>query len=152
MYYRIVRQTIRDGFEQLSRGNPEPILSKFAPDARFIFLGDHAMGANLSEPGAIRQWFERILRLFPGIAIEPREIRVSGLPWDTLVVVKLTIRATLPDGRAYANTGLQMVRLRWGKIVEDVVFEDTHVLIGELERMAQQGVCEAVAQPIRDAA
>ncbi len=152
MYAQIVKRTIRDGFRQLSSGNPQPILDKFAPDAHFVFLGDHAMGADLRTSGAIRQWFERILRLFPGIQIEPVEVIVSGMPWDTLVVVHLAIRATLPDGRVYHNRGLQMVRLRWGKIVEDYVYEDTHVLIHELGNLAGKGVREAVAMPITDAA
>ncbi len=150
MYYPIVKRIIRDGFRQFSGGNPEPILSKFASQAHFVFLGDHAMGADLHTQQAIRQWFERILRLFPGIQIEPIEVQVSGMPWDTLVVTHLAIRAKLPDGRAYQNKGLQMLRLRWGRIVEDWVYEDTHVLINELENLARQGVGEALAAPITD--
>lgn len=152
MYAQIVRRIIRDGFRQLSGGNPQPVLDKFAPDAHFVFLGTHAMGADLRTPDAIRQWFERVLRLFPGIEFEPVVVNVSGMPWNTLVVVQLATRATLPDGRAYRNKGLQMVRLRWGKIVEDLVYEDTHILIDELQNLGQQGVSEALAQPIRDAA
>ena len=152
MYGAIVKRIIRDGFRQFSSGNPEPIVSKFSANSHFVFLGDHAMGADLHTQPAIRQWFERILRLFPGIEITPVEIKVSGMPWDTLVVAQLRIRATLPDGRAYENKGLQMVRLRWGKIVEDWVYEDTYILVGELQNLAQQGISEALSQPIRDAA
>lgn len=152
MYAQIVKRIIRDGFRHLNGGNPQPILDKFAPDAHFVFLGAHAMGADLHTFSAIRRWFERILRLFPGIQIDPVEVNVSGMPWNTLVVVHLAIRATLPDGRTYQNRGLQMVRLRWGRIVEDYVYEDTHVLIGELENLARLGVSEAAAVPITDAA
>jgi len=152
MYAQIVQRIIRDGFRSLNSGDCEPILSKFEPSAHFEFLGDHAMGADLHSAPAIRQWFERILRLFPGIQIEPQEIKVSGMPWNTLVVVHLAIRAKLRDGRAYHNKGLQVVRLRWGKVVEDYVYEDTHVLICELENMARQGIQEAAARPITDPA
>lgn len=150
MYARIVKRIVRDGFRQLSSGDPEPILAKFAPQTHFVFLGDHAMGADLRTGKAIRQWFERILRLFPGIEIEPVTMSVSGFPWNTLVVTHLAIRATLADGRAYHNKGLQMVRLRWGKIVEDYVYEDTHVLVSELQNLARRGISEATAQPITD--
>ena len=150
MYYRIVRQTLEQGFARFNQGDPDGILSKFAPTAHFRFFGTHAMGANLSNPQAIRQWFERILRLFPGIQITPTDLKISGMPWDTLVVAQLAIRATLSDGRPYENVAMQMLRLRWGKVIEDFVYEDTYILVNELENMAQHGVSEAAAQPIAD--
>ncbi|MEO8394654.1 MAG: nuclear transport factor 2 family protein [Chloroflexota bacterium] len=152
MYYRIVRQTIEQGFRRFNQGDPDGILSKFAPNAHFRFFGNHAMGANLSNATAIRAWFERILRLFPGIQITPTDLKISGMPWDTLVVAQLAIRATLSDGRPYENTAMQMLRLRWGKVIEDLIYEDTYILINELENMARQGIAEALAQPIADPA
>ena len=149
MYYRIVRQTIEQGFQRLNQGDPEAILSKFAPTAHFRFYGDHALGANLHTPDAIRQWFARILRLFPGIRIEPTAIQVSGLPWDTLVSVQLAI-CVPREGGAYQNSALQMLRLRWGRVVEDLVCEDTHILINELQQLAQTGMLEAAAPPLTD--
>lgn len=150
MYYRIVRQTVETGFRKLSEGDPNEILSKFAPNAQFRFVGDHAMGANLTTPAAIRQWFERILRLFPGIQITPSRVQVSGMPWNTLVMVQLAIDVPLPDGTAYRNTGLQMLRLRWGRVVEDFVCEDTALLVKALHTLAARGVSEAAAAPITD--
>ncbi len=73
---------------------------------------------------------------------------VSSLRSDTLVATQLIIRASLPDGRPYTNRALQVVRLKWGHIVEDYVYEDTYVLVNALEKMAQQGVAEAKAAPI----
>ncbi len=150
MYYRIVRQTVEQGFQRLSQGDPEAILSKFAPSAHFRFLGDHAMGANLATPNAIRQWFERILRLFPGIQIVPSRVQVSGMPWNTLVMVQLAIHVPMPDGTSYENTGLQMLRLRWGRVIEDFVCEDTALLVNALRTLASRGVSEASAAPITD--
>ncbi len=152
MYYRIVKRTLEEGLRRFSEGDPEGTISKFAPDAHFRFFGSHALAANLSTPGAIRQWFERILRLFPGIQITVTDIKVSGMPWNTLVVAQLAIRATLSDGRPYSNTAMQMIRLRWGRVVEDLVYEDTYVLISELQNMARHGIAEAAAQPIADPA
>jgi hypothetical protein len=150
MYYRIVRQTVEQGFRRLNQGDPETILSKFAPSAQFRFVGDHAMGANLTTPGAIRQWFARILRLFPGIQIVPSRMEVSGMPWNTLVMVQLAINVPMPDGSTYQNTGLQMLRLRWGQVIEDFVCEDTALLVRALQTLSSQGVSEAAAAPITD--
>jgi len=148
MYHRIVKQIVRDGFERLSRGDYNAIVSKFVPNAHFNFAGSHAMGADLRDVASIRQWFERLLRLFPGIRFEIADIKVSGMPWDTLVATQLIIHATLPDDCPYMNRALQVVRLQWGRIVEDCVYEDTYVLVNALEKMAQQGVVEAKAAPI----
>ncbi len=152
VYDAIVRRTVEQGFQALSAGDPEAILSKFAPTAHFRFFGDHAMAADLTSPSAIRAWFARILRLFPGIQIMPTDLKISGMPWDTLVVVQLAIEATTRDGRLYHNTAMQMLRLRWGRVIEDLVYEDTHILVNELQNMARRGVGEALALPITDAA
>jgi ketosteroid isomerase-like protein len=152
MYHRIVEGIVRKGFKQLSSGEYEPIVSMFAPHAHFRFFGDHAMGADLHEPSAIRLWFQRILRLFPGIQFEVQDVQVSGTPWNTMVVTQLAIHAKLRDGEPYHNTAMQMVRLSWGRIMEDFVYEDTQVLITALNQIGLQGVQEAVAQPIMDTA
>lgn len=150
MYYRIVRQTVEQGFSRFSQGDPEAILSKFAPSATFRFIGDHAMSADLSTPNAIRAWFGRTLRLFPGIQIVPSRMQISGTPWNTLVVVQLAIHVPMPGGQAYQNTGLQMLRLRWGRVIEDVVCEDTALLVSALQTLAKRGIAEAAAAPITD--
>lgn len=148
MYHRIVEQIVRNGFKNLSQGDYDAIVSKFAPDAHFIFSGNHAMGADLHDVQSVRKWFERMLRLFPGIKFEVADIKVSGMPWDTLVATQLIIHATLRDGHAYKNRALQVLRLRWGRVVEDYVYEDTYILVNALEKLAQQGVAEAKASPI----
>jgi ketosteroid isomerase-like protein len=152
MFYRIVEQTVRSGFTSFSEGNYKPIVEKFASNASFRFIGDHAMGADLHDISAIREWFERVLRLFPGIQFDVQDVKVSGTPWNTTVITQLRIRATLRDGRPYQNTALQLLRLRWGRIIEDTVYEDTHVLVQALSEMAQQGIQEAEARPIIDTA
>jgi ketosteroid isomerase-like protein len=113
-----------------------------------MFSGNHAMGADLHDVKSVQQWFERVLRLFPGIKFEVADIKVSGMPWDTLVATQLIVHATLRDGRPYTNRAMQVLRLQWGRVVEDYVFEDTYVLVNALEKLAQQGVAEAKASPI----
>ena len=84
-----------------------------------------------------------MLRLFPGIRIEPQTVVVNGWPWNTVVATHLAISATLADGRAYRNEGMQLLRLRWGRVVEDLIYEDTLKLDAELKRMQQ-----ADAEPV----
>jgi len=66
-----------------------------------------------------KRWFERVHRLFPDLRLTPKQIRVAGWPWDVTVVTQFEIQATLPNKSPYRNEGVQILRIRWGKIVKD---------------------------------
>ena len=143
MYKLIVRRMVRTAFESLNRGDFERPLGKFAPDVHFRFAGDNAMGADVHGVEGARSWFRRAFGLFEGIRFEIHDVVVAGWPWNTTVATHFTVTATLPEGRPYRNEGMQLVRLRWGRIVEDLIFEDTHVVGAALEYLAEHGVREA---------
>jgi ketosteroid isomerase-like protein len=147
MYHQIVRGIVQQGFRDLSQGNFDAVLKQFAPTLIFSFAGNHALGGEWRKPEDVRLWFQRLYRFFPDLRIEPLEITVSGLPWNTLVVTRFTIKATLSKALPYSNEGLQILRIRWGKIVEDRLHEDTEKLSRALEYLAQHGVDEARLLP-----
>jgi ketosteroid isomerase-like protein len=133
MYHRIIKGKIREGFRQLSQGNSQGVLSQFAPDAHFIFAGDHALGCDSRDQNTVRQWFQRLFQLFPGIQFEVHTLIVSGWPWDTRAANYFSIHSTRPDGQQYQNRGVQLLRIQWGRIVEDYLYEDTLKLARELD-------------------
>jgi ketosteroid isomerase-like protein len=136
MYKLIVKRIVRRTFGRLSQGDYEAVVKQFGPDSRFLFSGAHELGGERRGPDAVREWFRQMLGLFPGIRIEPRDVVVNGWPWNTVVATHLEISATLADGRPYRNEGMQLLRLRWGRVVEDLIFEDTLKLDQELRRVA----------------
>jgi len=138
MYKLIVKQIVRRTFRRLSSGDYETVVKQFGPGSRFLFAGEHALGGERHGQEAVREWFRRMLALFPGIRIEPQDIVVNGWPWNTVVANHLMVSATLADGRPYRNEGMQLLRLRWGRVVEDLVFEDTLKLDAELRRMSER--------------
>ena len=148
MYKFIVKQLVRRGFQQMSQGNFEEVLKLFQPTIHFVFPGTHALAADLHDVQLVRQWFQRFSRIFPGLQFELQTILVNGWPWNTVVATRFIVRATLKDGRPYRNAGGQFIRIRWGRIVEDYLYEDTQTLANELQREAQQGVEEAKAAPL----
>jgi ketosteroid isomerase-like protein len=151
MYHAIVRGIVRQGFAELSRGNPVPVLKQFAPKVAFSFTGNHALGADLQGVEGAKHWFERVFRIFPGLQIEVHSIAVSGWPWNTMVVTQFAVSASLPGQRPYRNAGIQFLRLRWGKVVEDRLIEDTLLPREALEYLAARGVSEASAKPLAEA-
>jgi ketosteroid isomerase-like protein len=134
MYKLIVRWIVRRTFAKLSTGDYEGIVQKFRPQSRFLFAGDHALGGERWGQEAVRAWFAEMLRRFPGIQIAPREVIVNGWPWNTVIATHLVISAPRAGGREYRNEGMQLLRLSWGRVVEDLIFEDTLALEGELRR------------------
>jgi hypothetical protein len=51
-----------------------------------------------------------------------------------VIATHLAISAARPGGREYRNEGMQLLRLRWGNVVEDLIYEDTLKLADELQR------------------
>ena len=143
MYKFIVRRIVRRAFAKLSAGDYEPIVGQFGPQSRFVFAGDHVLGGERFGQEAIRAWFQEMLRRFPGIRIEPQEVLVNGWQWNTVVATHLAISAPRAGGREYRNEGMQLLRLRWGRVVDDLIFEDTLALQHELRRSDPELVATA---------
>jgi ketosteroid isomerase-like protein len=127
MYHAIVRRKVRNLWRTVGSGGGgyRQAVALAAPDMRFRFVGDTPMGADLRGREAFADWFERFERTFPGLRLTLQDIVVQGPPWNTSVVTRLTVRGTLADGSGYENEAIQWVRLRWGRMVEDTVLEDT---------------------------
>ena len=147
-YHAIVRRIVRNAFATISAGKTQGISRSFAPDAVFCFYGVHALGGELRGRPAIEAWFARTARLFPDLHVAPQHIVVNGGPWDTTVAARFTARATLPGGVSYRNQGMQFIRIRWGSIVEDRLYEDTAALAAALHRIADAGRTEALQPPV----
>ena len=128
MYHAIVRRKVRNLWRTVGSGDAggyRQAVALAAPDVHFRFVGDTPMGADLRGRDGFADWFERFERTFPGLRLTLQDIAVQGPPWNTTVVTRLRVRGTLTDGGAYENEAMQWVRLRWGRMVEDTVLEDT---------------------------
>lgn len=148
MYKLIVRRIAKQTFAALSRGDVEAPLSKFAPDVHFRFAGDNAMGADVHDVEGAREWFARTFGMFDDIRFHPHTVVVDGWPWNTAVASHFSITARRRDGQPYENQGMQLLRLRWGRVVEDFIFEDTQHIAATLDELAEQGVQDAAKRPI----
>ncbi|MBZ0299380.1 MAG: nuclear transport factor 2 family protein [Anaerolineae bacterium] len=150
MYHQMVKRIIRRGFQNISSADFEPLLRQFAPDVHFTFVGDHALGADFHHREMVRRWFDRLHHIFPGFHIEADQIIVSGFPWNTSAAVHFTVYDTLPDGVPYRNRGVQVVRIVWGRVVDDYLIDDSQLLATTLRHLADRGVAEALQPPLTD--
>jgi ketosteroid isomerase-like protein len=99
----------------------------------FSFAGPAPLGGERTGVEAVREWFQRLFSYFPGIQFTVQQVIVQGWPWNTLVATRLSIAAPRADGSVYRNEAMQFLRLRWGKVVEDRLHEDTYKLANELQ-------------------
>ncbi len=145
MYQWIAKRQLLKGYAAISRADFVSVASTFHPDVRFQMVGDHALGGQLVGRDQVIQWAGRLARIFPTLKIEADSIHVAGLPWDMVIMARFHVSASLPDGTAYENRGLQWLHIRLGRVVEDVLMEDTIRLTDALKRVAASGNQEAIA-------
>lgn len=150
MYHSIVRRRIEGSFAELNQHNPTAVTSQFIPTITHSFAGEHAIGGTRHSAASARKWYERLFRLFPDLRFTVKNIVVAGMPWNTRIAVQFRVDLTPPDGGAYFNDVAQFIRLKWGRITEINLYEDTDKLVNLLNRMAAGGIAEAASTPIVD--
>ncbi len=149
MYKAIVRRTVCAGFRSLSMGDCEQLLRQFDPKVVFSFAGPAPLGGERRGVEAVKAWFQRLLSYLPGVQFTVQQVIVQGWPWNTLVATRLLIATPWADGSTYQNEAMQFLRLRWGKVVEDRLYEDTIKFVLELQkRLGNEETREEEKQPI----
>jgi ketosteroid isomerase-like protein len=155
IYRAIVRRQVRGLLAGASNGNWAPIVEGLTPTFTYRFVGDTPLGGTRTTHAAMRLWFERLYRLFPGFVFVPQKIVVEGPPWKTNIMTHVLIRGTAPDAdgamHAYENEFMQRMVLRWGKISSVVTLEATQRFVDALPAMVAAGFADASLPPITDA-
>ncbi len=77
-YRYAVEGVVRFAFSRLSAGDYQTLLKACASDVEHTFSGDHALGGTRHNKEALRHWFERLFRLFPGLDFEVKRVMVRG--------------------------------------------------------------------------
>ncbi|MGV9678524.1 nuclear transport factor 2 family protein [Nocardia sp. NPDC003482] len=147
VYRYFVARQIQKAFARMSDGDLTAGVARMTGDAVYEFAGDHALGGRRRGTELITKGFERMGRLFRDGRFEVRDVLVKGWPWKTRVVTVVDIASTLA-GEPYANSMIQVLDLRWGRVTSIYTLEDTQHLAAELRRAADRGYAEAVAAPI----
>ncbi|NHU84887.1 nuclear transport factor 2 family protein [Kocuria sp. JC486] len=150
IYAMMVEKKVRRTFEAINDGNYGAMLDGLAGNFTYHFHGKHALGGRRRTRTSMEAWWQRVFRLLPGAIFDVREVFVSGGPWRTRVVVNSRVQGDLPDGSTYRNTVLQLMTLRWGKVVDVETLEDLQELERALNVVFDYGNPEARAEPIED--
>jgi ketosteroid isomerase-like protein len=108
----------------LRDGDMSPTTMLYADDVRFRFPGQNSFAPGANGKAELEAWLERFMRL--GLQIYPDEVTVKGFPWKQTIAVRGHVHLDDPDdGRVYANRYVIWGHMRWGKMREYEVYEDT---------------------------
>jgi ketosteroid isomerase-like protein len=105
-------------------GDIRATLALDAPDLTFVFPGSNTWSGTFLGRDAHRQWLERLVRT--GIKTDVEEVVAAGFPWRMTASIRGRSWWDSPDGeRIYANRYVIWAKLRWGRLQEYEVYEDT---------------------------
>ncbi|MET0571972.1 MAG: nuclear transport factor 2 family protein [Pedobacter agri] len=148
MYNYLVKKLIKKSFGLVNERRFKELLESTVPNVRHSFAGDHSLGGTRNDRGAFQAWLERLSRVMPKLFIKVNHIVVRGWPGNTLAVVRWTATAILENGDPYINKGTHFITLKWGKVTEIDVYEDTLAVYNGLEKQFKSGIEEARAPQI----
>lgn len=125
MYKAAVRWMIRRNVRALAGGDPGPLLAGYADEAVLVFPGQSSWSGEYRGKSAIESFLRRYLN--DGVVGQAHDIVVNGPPWRTTLCVLFTVEAKAATGEVvYRNRAMLFARARWGKILYQEDFEDTH--------------------------
>jgi ketosteroid isomerase-like protein len=137
MYKAAVRRLIRRNVRALGRGDIGPLLAGYAHDAVLVFPGTSTWAGEHRGKTAIEAFLRRFVDA--GLVGDVEDVLVNGPPWRTRVCVLFSDRATADDGEVvYENRAVLFGRIRWGKLVYQEDFEDTHKVAAFDEYLAER--------------
>jgi ketosteroid isomerase-like protein len=105
-------------------GDIRPTMALDSKDVHFVFPGDNSWSGDYHGKDEHRRWLERLVRV--GVKTEEDEVSASGFPWKTTVCIRGRSWFDTPEGeRIYENRFVIWGKLRWGKLYDYEVYEDT---------------------------
>jgi ketosteroid isomerase-like protein len=93
-------------------------------DIRFVFPGSNSWSGTFLGKSEHQRWLERLVRV--GVKTDADEVAVSGFPWNMKVCIRGRSWWDSPSGeRIYDNRFVIFGHVRWGKLRDYEVYEDT---------------------------
>ncbi|MBS1862920.1 MAG: nuclear transport factor 2 family protein [Actinobacteria bacterium] len=115
---------IARSMKAIREGDMAPTAALYADDVKFRFPGKNSFAPGAEGKAALEEWLGRFIRL--GLQIYPDEVALTGWPWRQTISVRGHVHLDDPqDGRVYENRYVIWGHMRWGKMREYEVYEDT---------------------------
>jgi ketosteroid isomerase-like protein len=143
MYSWIVGRVVQFLVGRLNAADVGTIMRTFSEDAHLVFPGTSSFAGDHHGKPAIEAWLNRFLALRP--SFRAHDVAVAGPPWNMRVCFRFTDRIPIPDGGEYENEGMEYLRIRWGRTLEQRVYLDTEKVADLDARLAAASAKRPVA-------
>lgn len=120
----LAKRLVQRGFDAMNAGDPTWAMSMMADDARLVFPGTSTWGGEYRGKAAMERFARRCIA--QGIKYRVHDVLIKGPPWNMTLVYMISDEARDASGHIiYQNRAMEYCKLRWFKIVDAEVFEDT---------------------------
>ena len=120
----IAKRVVNRMMARLREGDYSLVLRLDSDDVRLRFSGESSWGGVFHGKEEHEAWLRRFTEA--GFQIFPDEVVAKGPPWKTTLCVRGHIYLDSPEGeRVYENRWVIWGLLRWGKLKDYEVYEDT---------------------------
>lgn len=120
----LAKRLVQRAFDAMNAGDPTWALAMLADDARLVFPGTSTWGGEYRGRAEVERFARRCIA--QGIQYRVHDVLVKGPPWNMTLVYVVSDEARDASGSViYQNRAMEYCKLRWFKIVQQEVFEDT---------------------------
>jgi hypothetical protein len=121
----LAKQIIGFAMARLRQGDLRPIMLLDAKDVQMTFPGQSSWAIVLHSRREHERWLRRFADV--GLQIFPDEVIAKGLPWNITICVRGHVYLRTHSGElVYENRYVIWGRLRWLRLAQYEVYEDTH--------------------------
>ncbi len=115
---------LRQGFDDMSRGNLEAVVDTWADDITFVFPGTTRLSGFYQGKEEVERCVWTLMQLMPDISIQV----INTMDGPDMVAAEWIKRSTAPDGTVFENRGITIAQFRDDKVVVMRDYLDTEKL------------------------
>lgn len=120
----IAKKLVSRAMARNRQGDISLTLAMDAPDVTLTFPGDNSWSGTFRGKAAVRRWLERMASV--RLQTFPEEVVAVGPPWNTTLCIRGYDYLKSPEGETvYENRFVIWGRLKWGRLHDYEVYEDT---------------------------
>ncbi len=117
----VARKAIAGAFKALDKHDLAQFMSAWRDDGVFIYPGEIRASGTFRGKSAVEGWFRNFFDQFPGIHFDIQDIcvrNILALGGSNVVAVHWNIQLTNREGRVGQNSGVTVVTIKGGKVVQ----------------------------------
>jgi ketosteroid isomerase-like protein len=131
----ILKVALRGAMDDLNKRRKDKIIASYADDAVITYPGKMSVSGTRKGKAAVQEFFDRYFDQFPEeqcIARESYIKNILALGMSNTIAMHFEKRVTNKQGRVYDNSGITVLKIRGGKVVQ---MQDFYFDVEKLQEM-----------------